>query len=368
VPPALLLVLALAGPARAELTLCNDTAEVQSVALGYRGDTDWSSKGWWNIAPGDCATLVSEALTQRYYYYYADSRSGGFRGQDFTFCTSDTAFEIEGDTDCIPRGFAQDSFREIDTGEAATTFQLSLQAARPDAAPDAPPQQASSGKKSSDGDSTEVGTQMMTAPVEADDMEVDLASLTSALAPGHHGQAFTKRALFQGCELEAGRAFCGFYSDGVKLRVFFNGPTPEDLMYALEEMPVNSPVELEGDAVETQGLERAVVVRAVRPSGAGDPFARQRKALQGEWVSESDANSAISVVGSEIYARYRDDYQSTRVFELAERCAGHPGAGPVFVTRLKGAVETRCYSIRDVSERLRLRPVSGGEELRFRRP
>ncbi|MEM1409975.1 MAG: DUF1036 domain-containing protein, partial [Pseudomonadota bacterium] len=114
----------IAKPSFAELRLCNDTDELQSVALGYRGETDWSSRGWWNIEPGGCATVIEGKLTQRYYYYYADSPSGGFRGQRFVFCVSETAFEITGDTDCPDRGYQEEDFREIDTGETETASVL----------------------------------------------------------------------------------------------------------------------------------------------------------------------------------------------------------------------------------------------------
>ena len=57
-----LLALGLAGTAEAGLEICNNTSLEQTVAIGYKGDTDWTSEGWWNIAPGACSTLVDGDL------------------------------------------------------------------------------------------------------------------------------------------------------------------------------------------------------------------------------------------------------------------------------------------------------------------
>ena len=93
-----LMAFGLAGAAQAGLEVCNQTGEAQSIAIGYKGETDWTSEGWWKIAPGECSVLVGGDLTKRYYYYHADSKGGGFRGQDYVFCTQNDEFTIVGDT------------------------------------------------------------------------------------------------------------------------------------------------------------------------------------------------------------------------------------------------------------------------------
>ena len=112
--------------AQAGLEICNKTDLLQSVAIGYKGETDWTSEGWWNIKPGECATPVPGKLEKRYYYYHAKSDGGGFRGQNFVFCTQSKEFTITGDTGCDERGFDVTQFREIDTGETAISFTLTL--------------------------------------------------------------------------------------------------------------------------------------------------------------------------------------------------------------------------------------------------
>lgn len=357
-----LAALAAAPPALADLRICNQTGELQSIALGFKGAEDWSSKGWWNVQPGACATLVPGALTQRYYYYFADSRGGGFQGQDYAFCVGDSAFEIEGDTDCESRGHEALSFREIDTGETATSFTLTIQSSKTSSLGDA--ERVPGGGKSKG----ELATQTVTErPLEAP-VTVDMADLTTTLPAGRHGQPFTRSALFQGCELENSRAYCSFHANGVKLRAFYGGPTPLDLLYALEELELNAPVEVTGDAVDQRGQERAVVVRAVRADPSGDRFARLRANLQGDWVSVADRMSEITIRGSELYVRYEGKFKAARFWSLEDRCAGHSGQGPVLVQVARGSSDQKCYRVADAAARLRLEPVKGGAALEFRRP
>ena len=352
----------LSGAALAELTICNDTDDLQSIALGYKGETDWSSKGWWNVAPGDCAVVVSGDLKKRYYYYHADSDGDVFRGQDYLFCTQDKVFEIEGDTDCADRGFLSTEFREIDTGETATTYTLRLVSNSGSTGGSA---KAPGGGAETGG---ELGTQEMTETPVAPDVTVSVAALETDLPEGRHGDPFEMVGVFQGCELESGRAYCGFHSGGIKYRAFYNGPTPDDLMFALEELDVNTPLRVIGDMAETRGQERAVVMRSVQPSPGTDRFATTRAALQGDWVRARDRLSEITIHGSEIYRRHKGKFKSARYIEIADKCDGLRGAGPVLLERAKGSTRPKCFRIVQANRRLELVPVRGGDTLNYRRP
>lgn len=350
-------------PAQAELRICNETGELQSLALGFKGGTDWNSRGWYNIAAGECVTAVEGELTQRYYYYFADSRTGGFQGQQYIFCIANNSFEIVGDTDCANRGFIEESFREIDTGETAVAFTLTLKAAKGTATGT---RVKVPGGGSGGGD---LGTQLVTEAPPVVDLGVDVAALISDLPEGRHGDPFTVSALFQGCELEAGRAYCGFHAQGVKLRVYFGGPTPPELMYALEELVLNAAVQVQGDMVEDRGKERAVVVRAVRPDPNGDKFRNLRAALQGDWQSETDRRLNFTVRGSEAYMRDRTEFQTAMFLELADTCPGYSGPGPVVMqTERRGAGAVTCFRVAEAGRRLVLEPVRGGPALVYRRP
>lgn len=122
-----------AAPAYADLRICNQTANVVSVALGYRAERGWMSEGWWQTPPGDCRTLYQGDLQRRFYYLYAvdDIGGGAWDGQVF-MCTRDETFTIFGVEDCLARGYERTGFFEIDTQNRTDwTMQLTENAGAP---------------------------------------------------------------------------------------------------------------------------------------------------------------------------------------------------------------------------------------------
>jgi uncharacterized membrane protein len=114
------------GTAHAELRLCNKTASPVSIAIGYRGEDDWRTEGWWNIPGNQCGTLLPGPLASRYYYLYAvDSNRGGEWSGSAFLCTRRQLFTIVGVQDCVARGYERTGFFEIDTAEQRSwTVQL----------------------------------------------------------------------------------------------------------------------------------------------------------------------------------------------------------------------------------------------------
>jgi len=115
-----------AVPAVADFRICNVTKSRVGVAVGYKDADGWATEGWWNLAAGNCETLMRGALAARFYYVYAVDydRGGEWSGQAF-MCTRDKEFTIRGTQDCLARGFDRTGFFEVDTGEQQTwTVQL----------------------------------------------------------------------------------------------------------------------------------------------------------------------------------------------------------------------------------------------------
>lgn len=111
-------LVALAGPAAAELKLCNTTSSRIGVAIGYKDEQGWVSEGWWNVASQTCEVLLKGTLVARYYYIHAlDYDRGGEWGGKAFMCTGDKAFTIRGVQDCPSRGFKRSGFFEVDTNE-----------------------------------------------------------------------------------------------------------------------------------------------------------------------------------------------------------------------------------------------------------
>ncbi|HTN60423.1 MAG TPA: DUF1036 domain-containing protein, partial [Devosia sp.] len=103
-------------PARADLRVCNETANPLTVALGYRAERGWMSEGWWQTPPGDCRVLYQGNLERRFYYVFAaDDVGGGAWDGSVFMCTRDETFTIFGVEDCLARGYERTGFFEIDT-------------------------------------------------------------------------------------------------------------------------------------------------------------------------------------------------------------------------------------------------------------
>jgi uncharacterized membrane protein len=67
-----------AGPALADLRICNNTTSRVGVALGYRDAQGWITEGWWNLSPRGCETILRGTLAARFYYIHAvDYDKGG---------------------------------------------------------------------------------------------------------------------------------------------------------------------------------------------------------------------------------------------------------------------------------------------------
>jgi uncharacterized membrane protein len=114
-----LVLTGLAGPARADLKLCNSTPGRVGVSIGYQDANGWATEGWWNIASQTCETLLKGAVPSRYIYVHAVDydRGGDWAGQNY-MCTAEKSYAIRGVQDCIKRGYKRTGFFEVDTGEA----------------------------------------------------------------------------------------------------------------------------------------------------------------------------------------------------------------------------------------------------------
>lgn len=103
-------------PARADLRVCNQSANQVSVALGYRADKGWQSEGWWVAPPKQCAVVYQGDLHSRFFYLYvADDIGGGAWDGSVYMCTRDESFTIFGVEDCLARGYERTGFFEVDT-------------------------------------------------------------------------------------------------------------------------------------------------------------------------------------------------------------------------------------------------------------
>jgi uncharacterized membrane protein len=115
--PAFAILLLTAGPALAGFKLCNKTGLPVRAAIGRFDGTHWTSQGWWTVAAGICADLLTGPLQARYYYLHASDGGAGTWDGKFHFCVAPAkSFKAQGRGDCAKRGFDTRGFFQIDTG------------------------------------------------------------------------------------------------------------------------------------------------------------------------------------------------------------------------------------------------------------
>ena len=110
--------------AQANFRVCNKTDHAVAIAIGYYRGKAWTSEGWWDVAAHGCSDILRGELVARYYYLRGVHLGvdGAWDGNRF-FCVVSDNFTIKGREHCSKRGYGQDGFFEIDTGDYPTWVQ-----------------------------------------------------------------------------------------------------------------------------------------------------------------------------------------------------------------------------------------------------
>ena len=320
-------------PASAGLEICNDTGVQQSVSVGYRQGDDWVSEGWWNIAPGACAEPVGGKLTNRYYYYRATAAGEQFRGGGYRFCTQGEAFTIVGDTECAARGYESADFAVIDTGETAERFSFRMEA---------PVRAKESVAKGKSAQGSAQGTAQASAQTAAQAGPGQV--LQSGLGRGVHGEPFTDRLIFQGCDVHDGFEACTFIANGWKYFAGYDDPTPRAFLARLEALPINTPMQVTGDLTGFGDSTAQLAVSEIEVLGP-DAHSGLRAAMQGNWVSADDPNETLYIQGAELHSYYKAGYLDTMYLDVKADCPDSAGAGPVLIQTSAQHRDSYCYLI-----------------------
>jgi uncharacterized membrane protein len=103
--------------APAGYTVCNDGNAVLDVALGELAKGKPASRGWWTVARGACARLLTAPLGGNSYYLFARRKDGSVvAGGTEKFCVSPTAFEVHERGNCATRRQSEAGFVRTETG------------------------------------------------------------------------------------------------------------------------------------------------------------------------------------------------------------------------------------------------------------
>ncbi|MCR8725823.1 DUF1036 domain-containing protein [Frigidibacter sp. ROC022] len=346
----------LAGAARAELTICNQTEAPMRVAIGSLEGSAYVSRGWIEPSPGNCGD-PSYPEFNGYIYFHVDDP--GFVGDGYGFCVDESWFYIEGDEDCEARGYRLANFKAVELTPGQSKLTLNIGAGGvvvppPDlpvidlSHPFTPP-----GKPQGP---------VPPAPAGGDQRYV------SGLAEGANGPVFQLDGVFQGCETADGRAYCAFHAEGWKFFAYQGGPTPDAFLVQIENIPMGTPVTVAGDVVSEGDIFAEVALREV-VAHAEDPFGDLRAAIQGDWMSSDDPLYRMTVYGSEAFEFYDGEQIGVRFLRIEAECDGSAGAGPVLLTTELEQFETQCFLFQDgLPDRMILALAGQGGFVSFERP
>ena len=97
-------------------SVCNDGQSELWAAIALRSPHLSVARGWWDVPPGACAKLLTIALSFDTVYLLAEKHGNNrIVSGTTTFCVTDVAFEIFGDTGCTKRGLSEAGFAATNT-------------------------------------------------------------------------------------------------------------------------------------------------------------------------------------------------------------------------------------------------------------
>jgi uncharacterized membrane protein len=290
--------LAWAGPALADLTMCNKTDIKQTVAIGYKDDQGkWASEGWWGLHPEECKRVLAGDLERQYYYYRVTNATGAWSGE-YAFCTDSKPFTIVGDEDCASRGFESARFSSMDVGEARS-FTLNLTGSY--AKSEAPPRD------------------QVEPPFHNEDVS---SSWSAPLGPNALGEPFSQSGVFTGCDLIDGYEFCAFEAEGWRYFAGYGDGTDVSLLEKIETLDIGEGVEFSG-VISSYG-DITVNVALSHVKVYMHPHMDLYQMMQGRWRSLEDPRSEFEIVGARVYNYYDGEFLGEDLMRFVDQCEGAP--------------------------------------------
>lgn len=122
--------LAFTPPGKGSLGFCNRSNRgTVHITLAYPGEQSrWQTQGWLTLEDGQCGTVLEGDLSNRYYYYYAETNGKYAWKGIHKFCISSEKFTFtNADKQCEGANSRWEGFFELDTGKNAENFLLNLE-------------------------------------------------------------------------------------------------------------------------------------------------------------------------------------------------------------------------------------------------
>lgn len=344
-------------PAKSEakLMFCNESGKSRSVAVGYKEDGKWISKGWWNVDDKKCVTPIKEDLKTTFYYYRATSSGGDFDGGNYFFCSTGKAFTIEGDENCKSRGYERSNFRELKLAPGTLGFRLTLN--------DKTIYQ--DGKKPAKAAPAKPQAKVKPKP--------DVQEKTGAnTGPGAFGIPYTTTGIYRGCHELDGSTKCFFEVKNKPYVIARDKRSHIDVLNRMRDIGNGERFEFEGDILSQNNFFTEVTVRSME-SLQDTPNEIMMNKLAGTWRSMDDPNSQL--VFSTDFVRqeyYQGELSSQEIVDFTEVCADPQvlasDAKLLQLTGSGGPDDVLCYEIvQNTYDRLTLMYLPRGNFLEYKR-
>lgn len=193
----------------------------------------------------------------------------------------------------------------------------------------------------------------------------------SAFEPGSLGSDYRDSGYVQGCSETGELPGCTLIAGGSQFVVAADGPTPPEMIDKLRALPKLAWVDFRGDLLEVYDSYATLALGFVAEAAEADPNAALVKAMQGEWVSEDDALSVVSVDGM-VWTDFYDGAEvGASVVHIGENCADGTVSPSVLELFAIGSseAESLCYAATAVEpDRMELVYLARGNTLVYRRP
>ena len=110
---------------------CNKTDHNlwSAIAEPNKDEKTYSTRGWWNIAPGVCTKILKGELEHEHYYVYAIAESADqefpIMDGDKNLCVTNVMFETDGSKSCADQNFDEAAYRRVEVGASpSATFEF----------------------------------------------------------------------------------------------------------------------------------------------------------------------------------------------------------------------------------------------------
>jgi len=101
-------------------TLCNDTGAPVYAAIGQQIGAVFVARGWWTVAAGTCAPLITDAVAGKKIWLRVERAKGAaLVAGPAKFCVTNIEFDIQGRERCVARGLTEAGFAETHGGPSA---------------------------------------------------------------------------------------------------------------------------------------------------------------------------------------------------------------------------------------------------------